>query len=89
MRIGHPPGQPPGPAHRHQPLVHGIDGSRVLTYFITTTDPKQEDGSFGTTYNGMLHPAAIAGGLCTLAVVGLWTRLFPSLWTVNRFEELE
>lgn len=40
----------------------GIDGSRVLTYFITTTDPKQEDGSFGTTYNGMLHPAAIAGG---------------------------
>ncbi len=40
----------------------GIDGSRVLTYFITTTDPKQEDGSFGTTYNGMLHPAAIMGG---------------------------
>ncbi|MDD3212501.1 MAG: glycoside hydrolase family 38 C-terminal domain-containing protein [Eubacteriales bacterium] len=40
----------------------GIDGSGVLTYFITTTDPKQEDGSFGTTYNGMLHPAAIMGG---------------------------
>ncbi len=40
----------------------GVDGSRVLTYFITTTDPKQEDGSFGTTYNGMLHPAAIMGG---------------------------
>ena len=34
-------------------------------------------------------PAAIAGGLCTLAVVGLWTRLFPSLWKVNRFEDAQ
>ena len=29
-------------------------------------------------------PAAVAGGLCTLAVVGLWTRLFPSLWRALR-----
>ena len=34
-------------------------------------------------------PAAIAGGICTLAVVGLWTRLFPSLWQVNRFEDAQ
>ena len=34
-------------------------------------------------------PAAIAGGFCTLAVVGLWTRLFPSLWKVNRFEDAQ
>ena len=34
-------------------------------------------------------PAASAGGLCTLAVVGLWTRLFPSLWKVNRFEDAQ
>ena len=34
-------------------------------------------------------PAAIAGGLCTLAVVGLWAKLFPSLWRVNRFEDAQ
>ncbi|MFG5775596.1 MFS transporter [Comamonas sp. J-3] len=34
-------------------------------------------------------PAAIAGGICTLAVVGLWTRIFPSLWQVNRFEDAQ
>jgi len=34
-------------------------------------------------------PAAVAGGLCSLAVVALWTRLFPSLWKVNRFEDAQ
>ncbi len=34
-------------------------------------------------------PAAIAGGLCTLAVVGLWARIFPSLWRVQRFEDAQ
>ena len=32
-------------------------------------------------------PAAVAGGLCTLAVVGLWARVFPALRRVDRFEE--
>lgn len=32
-------------------------------------------------------PAAVLGGLCTLTVVGLWTRIFPTLRRVNRFEE--
>ena len=32
-------------------------------------------------------PAAIFGGVCTLAVVGLWMRRFPSLRKVDRFEE--
>lgn len=40
----------------------GIDGSSVLTYFITTTEKKREDGSFGTTYNGILTPSSVAGG---------------------------
>jgi MFS family permease len=31
--------------------------------------------------------AAILGGLCTLGVVGLWTRLFPTLRQVDKFEE--
>ena len=34
-------------------------------------------------------PAAIAGGVCTLAVVGLWSRLFPSLWAVDRFKDAQ
>ena len=34
-------------------------------------------------------PAAIAGGLCTLVVVGLWSYLFPALRTVNRFENAQ
>ncbi len=32
-------------------------------------------------------PAAIVGGVCTLAVVGLWSRIFPTLRDVDRFEE--
>ena len=32
-------------------------------------------------------PAAIAGGICTLAVVGLWSRIFPDLRRVGQFEE--
>ena len=40
----------------------GIDGSSVLAYFITTTEPKQEDGGFGTTYNGVLCPSSVMGG---------------------------
>jgi MFS family permease len=29
--------------------------------------------------------AVVIGGLATLAVAGLWTRLFPSLWRMDRF----
>nr|WP_313299849.1 MFS transporter [Diaphorobacter sp.] len=32
-------------------------------------------------------PAAIVGGVCTLAVVGLWSRIFPTLRDVDQFEE--
>ncbi|SFH31256.1 MFS transporter [Modicisalibacter xianhensis] len=32
-------------------------------------------------------PAAVVGGLGTLAVVGLWMKVFPSLRQVNRFED--
>jgi MFS family permease len=30
-------------------------------------------------------PAVIVGGMATLLVSGLWIRLFPSLWSLNRF----
>ena len=32
-------------------------------------------------------PAAALGGACTLAVVGLWSRIFPTLRNVDKFEE--
>ncbi|MGL4972846.1 MAG: alpha-mannosidase [Culicoidibacterales bacterium] len=39
----------------------GIDGTEILTHFITTKDPYQAKDSFFTTYNGNLHPGAVIG----------------------------
>jgi alpha-mannosidase len=39
----------------------GIDGSEVLTHFVTTLGVGQKKDSYFTTYNGMLHPDAIMG----------------------------
>lgn len=38
----------------------GIDGSEVLSHFITTTDYDAE--GFFTTYNGILNPSQVKGG---------------------------
>jgi len=43
-------------------LWRGIDGTEVLTHFITTLGVGQDEENFFTTYNGMLHPDAIIGG---------------------------
>lgn len=42
-------------------MWEGIDGSEVLTHFITTTGPGQERESHFTTYNGHIQPDAIMG----------------------------
>lgn len=34
-------------------------------------------------------PAAVAGGLCTMLVVTAWSRLFPSLRSIDRFEDAQ
>lgn len=39
----------------------GIDGSEVLTHFITTPDPWSEPGSWFYTYNGQLLPKTVKG----------------------------
>lgn len=39
----------------------GIDGSEVLTHFITTPEPWRERDSWFYTYNGMLLPRTIKG----------------------------
>lgn len=43
-------------------MWEGIDGSRVLTHFISTLGVGQNVERFFTTYNGLLHPDAIMGG---------------------------
>ncbi|MEN8076655.1 alpha-mannosidase [Clostridioides difficile] len=42
-------------------MWRGIDGSEILTHFITTTDPNQDKKCHFTTYNGILHPGSIKG----------------------------
>ena len=42
-------------------MWQGIDGTEVLTHFITTKDPYQDPKSHFTTYNGQIHPGAIIG----------------------------
>lgn len=39
----------------------GIDGTEILTHFITTLGVGQPTGNFFTTYNGMLHPDSVMG----------------------------
>lgn len=43
-------------------MWQGIDGTKILSYLITTTELKQNKNNYFTTYNGMLHPDAIMGG---------------------------
>lgn len=39
----------------------GIDGSEVLTHFITTPDPGGREGVFYYTYNGSVSPESVRG----------------------------
>jgi len=43
-------------------LWRGIDGTEILTHFITTLGVRQSEDNFFTTYNGILHPDSIIGG---------------------------
>lgn len=44
-------------------IWQGVDGSQILTHLVTTLGVGQDENkSFFTTYNGMLHPDAIMGG---------------------------
>lgn len=39
----------------------GIDGTEILTHFITTPDPGHKEGSFYYTYNGVIRPVTVQG----------------------------
>ena len=43
-------------------LWRGLDGSEVLTHFVTTRPLDARPDSFSTTYNGELHPAPLIRG---------------------------
>ena len=42
-------------------MWEGIDGSKVLTHFISATDYNPSSKAFNTTYNGNLNPSQIKG----------------------------
>jgi alpha-mannosidase len=42
-------------------LWRGIDGTEILTHFITTPDPGGSEGSFYYTYNGKVTPQSVQG----------------------------
>ncbi|OAS17816.1 alpha-mannosidase [Paenibacillus oryzisoli] len=42
-------------------MWRGIDGSEVLTHFITTPDPGSSEGAFYYTYNGKVTPSSVQG----------------------------
>lgn len=39
----------------------GIDGSEILTHFITTPDPNNSEGPYFYTYNGVIEPYTVKG----------------------------
>lgn len=42
-------------------MWRGIDGTEVLTHFITTPDPGSSEGAFYYTYNGKVTPESVQG----------------------------
>ncbi|MCY9695434.1 alpha-mannosidase [Paenibacillus alginolyticus] len=42
-------------------MWRGIDGTEVLTHFITTPDPGSSEGAFYYTYNGKVTPSSVQG----------------------------
>jgi len=42
-------------------LWRGIDGTEILTHFITTPDPGGNEGAFYYTYNGKVTPSSVQG----------------------------
>ncbi|MDL2229188.1 alpha-mannosidase [Treponema sp. OttesenSCG-928-L16] len=42
-------------------MWRGIDGTEILSYFITAKTPYQEKGRWYATYNTVIHPGSLAG----------------------------
>jgi MFS family permease len=59
--------------------------SAVNSVFIGASNELGEFESGVTAAWWGVVPAVLVGGVVTLAVAGLWTRLFPVLWRLDRF----
>jgi MFS family permease len=59
--------------------------SAVNAVFIGASNELGEFESGLTAAWWGIVPAVVVGGVATLAVAGLWTRLFPMLWRLDRF----
>jgi MFS family permease len=67
----------------------GIRGrvSAVNAVFIGASNELGEFESGVTAAWWGLKPAIIVGGVASIAIAGLWVRLFPGLWRIHRFPE--
>ena len=61
--------------------------SAVSSIFIGASNELGEFESGATAALFGTVPATVIGGIGTLCVVGLWTRMFPSLRNVDRLEK--
>jgi hypothetical protein len=59
--------------------------SAVSAVFIGASNELGEFESGVTASLFGLVPSVVIGGLATIGVTVLWTRLFPSLWRMDRF----
>ncbi len=59
--------------------------SAVNSVFIGASNELGEFESGVTAAWWGIVPAVLVGGAATLAVAGVWARLFPVLWRLDRF----
>jgi hypothetical protein len=61
----------------------------VNSLFISSSNELGEFRAGSSAAAFGVVPAAVMGGVCTLLVVGLWSKWFPSLRQANRFSDVE
>ena len=61
----------------------------VNSLFISSSNELGEFRAGSSAAAFGVVPAAVMGGVCTLLVVGLWSKWFPSLHQANQFSDVE
>ena len=61
----------------------------VNSLFISSSNELGEFRAGSSAAAFGVVPAAVMGGVCTLLVVGLWSKWFPSLRQANQFSDVE
>jgi len=63
--------------------------SAVNAVFIGASNELGEFESGVTAHWWGLKTAVVVGGLASVAIAGLWIRLFPGIWRIDNFPEAE